>query len=41
MRVVKEKVIDIPEEALRPEERVALRTLGSEIQSVTVYGERV
>jgi cyclopropane-fatty-acyl-phospholipid synthase len=41
VRVVKEKVITIPEEALRPEENVALRASGSEAQSITVYGERV
>lgn len=41
VRVVKEKRIDIPEKALRPEEHEALRTLGSKVQSITVYGERI
>jgi SAM-dependent methyltransferase len=40
VRVVKEKVIDIPDEVLQPEERAALRTLDVEVQSITVYGER-
>jgi arsenite methyltransferase len=43
-RVVKERVIDVPDEALRevlgPEERAALRQSGSAILSVTVYGEK-
>ncbi len=38
VRVVKEKAIDIPEAALRPAEREALRRSGGVVQSVTVYG---